>query len=341
MVFNQSCDVTPVPPKLFYSNWGRSGAGPRGEGNELTVVVMTAPCCWGVEKGVDPNQPGWERVLDEVSGAGYAGLELGPYGFLPPDAGRVSKAFAARGLHIAAGTIFDNLVDPASRARLLGDTAAICALITRLPAPERLPGQRFAAPYLTIMDFGTTDRDFDAGHPSRARRLTDDEWTGMVDNIRAIATLARDTYGVRAVIHPHAGGFIEFEDEIARIVADIPADLAGLCIDTGHTFYARMDPVKTLGRYADRVDYIHFKDIDAAVFDRVMGERIRFFEACAQGVMCPIGDGCIDYPAIRRLLDEIGYAGLVTVEQERDPRNANGTLHDVRRSRDYLKSAGF
>jgi inosose dehydratase len=102
-----------------------------------------------------------------------------------------------------------------------------------------------------------------------------------------------------------------------------------------------MDPVATLEKYADRLDYIHFKDIDIAVFQRVMGERIRFFEACAQGVMCPIGRGVIDYRAILNLLDRIGYEGFITVEQERDPLNAGGSLADVKASREYLKSVGF
>ena len=97
-----------------------------------------------------------------------------------------------------------------------------------------------------------------------------------------------------------------------------------------------MDPVETLEKYANRLDYIHFKDIDRAKFDEVMGRRIRFFEACGEGVMCPIGRGCIDYPAIRALLTRIGYAGFITVEQERDPRNAGGSLADVKASRDYL-----
>jgi inosose dehydratase len=72
-----------------------------------------------------------------------------------------------------------------------------------------------------------------------------------------------------------------------------------------------------------------------------MGERIRFFEACAQGVMCPIGRGIIDYPAIRSLLDRSGYSGYITVEQERDQRNAGGSLNDVKASREYLMSVGF
>ena len=93
--------------------------------------------------------------------------------------------------------------------------------------------------------------------------------------------------------------------------------------------------------YADRLDYIHFKDIDARVLADVMGRRIRFFEACAEGVMCPIGRGMIDYPAIRAALARIDYQGFITVEQERDPRNAGGSLADVKASRDYLRSVGF
>jgi inosose dehydratase len=92
---------------------------------------------------------------------------------------------------------------------------------------------------------------------------------------------------------------------------------------------------------AGRLDYIHFKDIDLAVFQQVMGERIKFFDACAKGVMCPIGKGVIDYPAIRRLLDEVNYHGYITIEQERDPRNSGGSLGDVMQSLDYLKSVGF
>ncbi len=191
------------------------------------------------------------------------------------------------------------------------------------------------------MDWGHDGRDDAAGHPDRAPRLTGEEWDGMVANIRAIADLARERHGVRAVVHPHAGGTIEFADEIECIAADMPPDTAGFCLDTGHAFYAGMDPAASLERHSDRLGYIHFKDIGLAVFRRMTGERIRFFEACAQGVMCPIGRGVIDYPAIHALLERIGYGGFIAVEQERDPLNAGGSLADVKASRDYLKGIGF
>lgn len=163
----------------------------------------------------------------------------------------------------------------------------------------------------------------------------------MVGHIRAIAELSWQTYGIRTVIHPHAGGHIEFADEIHQVMADILHEVAGLCIDTGHAHYAGMDPVATLRRYAHRIDYVHFKDIDQAVFDAVLAQRIRFFEACGEGVMCPIGQGVLNYREIQQSLADIGYQGYITVEQERDPRNKGSVMNDVKASRDFQRSVGF
>ena len=305
------------------------------------ITMTCAPCCWGVDDVKNPHLPPWEMVLDETAEAGFGGLELGPYGYMPLEIGRVSEALSERKLKIVAGTIFDDLVNPANRENLLRQTNEICALVTKLPKPETHRGQSFEAPYLTVMDWGHDERDYAAGHPERAPRLDAMAWRGMAENIRAIALLARSKYGVRAVIHPHAGGYIEFADELERIVADIAPDVAGLCLDTGHLAYAGMDPVETLRRYWERTDYIHFKDIDRAVFDHVMSARIRFFDACAKGVMSPIGRGSIDYPAIRSLLTELGYGGYITIEQERDPRNNGSVLDDLEASRAFLKRIGF
>jgi inosose dehydratase len=307
----------------------------------LPVTITCAPCCWGVDDVSNPHLPHWERVLDEAAEAGFGGPELGPYGYMPLDVARVGATLEARGLRIVAGTIFDDLVSPQNLESLLRQVNEICALITALPQPETHPGQHFPARYLTVMDWGHDERDFAAGHSDRAPRLDPEAWDGMVANVRAIAELSRDRYGVRATIHPHAGGYIEFEDELDRVVKDVPGEVAGLCLDTGHLDYSGMDPVKIIRHYGARTDYIHFKDIDDAKYADVMGRRLRFFDACAEGVMCPIGRGRIDYSGLRALLTEIGYGGYITIEQERDPRNTGSILADLAASRDFLRRTGF
>ena len=94
--------------------------------------------------------------------------------------------------------------------------------------------------------------------------------------------------GCDPVVHPHVGGYIEFEDEVERLVADTDLDL---CIDTGHFAYAGIDPVAAIERYADRLGHIHFKDIRPDVLARVDAEGLDFWEAIEAGVFCPIGEG--------------------------------------------------
>ena len=308
----------------------------------MSMNICGAPSCWGVDDPKNPYLPPWQRVLSEASQAGYRAIELGPWGYIPNDVDTVAAELEKNGLAIVVGTIFHDLVDPANQPSVLQAVDDICKLITD-PKMPKLPvheGQKWPTPYLTVMDWGHDERDFAAGHFDRAPRMNDEEWAAFVGNVRAVCDRA-NSWGVRPVIHPHAGTYIEFADDIERITCDIPYEVAGLCLDTGHLYYSGMDPVEYLKKYQDKLDYVHFKDVNEKVYREVLGEHIRFFDGCGKGAMCPIGTGALDYPAIKRTLEEIGYSGYITIEQERDPRNSDTSLRDVKRSVDYLKSVGY
>ena len=306
----------------------------------MTMSICGAPCCWGVDDVKNPYLPDWHTVLKEAGLAGYRAIELGPYGYLPIDVEQVSAELNKNNLAIVAGTIFNDLLSEDNYAEVLRQTDDICSLITKLPPLPRYDGQHFPAPYMTVMDWGHDERDYNAGHLDRAPRLSKEDWQRMMNHIKGISERAA-SYGVRAVIHPHAGGYIEFADEIEALLCDIPYETAGLCLDTGHLYYSGMDPVQWLKKCSDRLDYVHFKDVNATVYKQVLSEHIRFFEGCGKGSMCPIGNGCLDYPGIKKALEEIGYSGYITIEQERDPRNVATSLRDVKQSVTYLKSVGY
>jgi inosose dehydratase len=307
----------------------------------MSFSITCAPCCWGVDDPKNSYLPDWRRVLKEAGIAGYRGIELGPYGYLPLDVELIQQELDRNNLFIIAGTIFDNLVDPENLPSLKQQTRDICRIITKLKLAPVLEGQKYAVPYLVLIDWGHDERDYAAGHPDTAPRLPVNQWREMIKHIRELAKIAKAEFNVRSVIHNHAGGYIEFGDEIKTAVQDIPYSEAGLLLDTGHLSYAKLDPVKWLVDYASFLDYVHFKDVNEAIYKQVMGERIRFFDAVAKGVMCPIGKGRLDYNAIHSALVEIDYKGYITVEQERDPRNADGSLEDVTESLNFLKSIGF
>ena len=274
----------------------------------MSIQICGAPCCWGVDDPKNPYLPPWTRVLEEAGKAGYSAIELGPYGYLPIDAELVANELKKNGLAIVAGTIFHDLLDADNQESVLHAVDDICRLITdpKLPVLKTHDGQKFPTPYMTVMDWGHDERDYAAGHPDTAPRLSDEEWARFMGNVRAVCERA-NKWGVRPVIHPHAGGYIEFADEIAKVV----------------------------------LDYVHFKDVNETVYRQVLGERIRFFDGCGKGAMCPIGTGSLDYPAIKQALSDIGYSGYITIEQERDPRNSDTSLRDVKASVDYLKSVGY
>lgn len=308
----------------------------------MSMNICGAPCCWGVDDPKNPYLPPWQRVLREAGQAGYRAIELGPYGYLPLDTALVAAELEQNGLAIVAGTIFHDLLAPDNQASVLQAVDDICRLITdpALPKLPRHEGLKFPTPYMTVMDWGHDERDYAAGHSDTAPRLSPDEQARFLSNVRAVCERANE-YGVRPVIHPHAGGYIEFADEIEAVVREIPYEIAGLCLDTGHLYYSGMDPVEYLKKYADRLDYVHFKDVNETVYREVLGEHIRFFDGCGKGAMCPIGAGVLDYPGIQTALEEIGYSGYITIEQERDPRNSDTSLRDVKASVEYLKSVGY
>jgi inosose dehydratase len=93
--------------------------------------------------------------------------------------------------------------------------------------------------------------------------------------------------------------------------------------------------------YRDRCDYLHFKDVDAAVHGRVVAERIDFLAAVTAGVFTPLGRGVVDFPRLREALLRDDFDGAATVEQDVDPAVGPDPLGDAIRSLDYLRQVGL
>ena len=166
-------------------------------------------------------------------------------------------------------------------------------------------------------------------------------WTAFRNRIVTIAKMGAEVYGLTVSIHAHAGGFMEFEPELERLLNEVDAGLLKICFDTGHHSYAGYDPVAFMKRHLDRIAYIHFKDADPAVKAEAIRKRTDFYEACGQGIFCNLGKGDVNFQAVRRLLVEQGYAGWCTVEQDCDPTLDISPIADARANRDYLTSIGF
>jgi inosose dehydratase len=231
-------------------------------------------------------------------------MELGPVGYFPEDPETIRRLLSERNLQSAGSLIFDDFHDPEAGDRLLALADRVCAVIAAS-----------GGSILSLIDKPDDVRVATAGRPDAAPRLDDTARRVLFDQFVAVADLARRA-GVHPVVHPHVGGYVEFDDEIEQLVADTDLDL---CLDTGHLAYARMDPVTMLERHADRLAHVHFKDIRPEVLARVDDERLTFWEAIEAGIFCPIGEGLVDIAGVLAALDRIGYDGFATIEQDRVP----------------------
>lgn len=296
----------------------------------MSIRIGNAPCSWGVEFAQDERNPAWQTVLDECARAGYSGIELGPVGFMPEDPSQLGDALAERSLELIGGVVFRAFHDKSQWDDTWDGAVRTCKAL-----------KAHGAEHFVLIDSIAAQRAPTAGRASEAVQMSSDDWKAYVERIETVAKLGRDEYGLIPEIHPHAGGFMDFEPEIERLLDEVDPDLLKICIDTGHCTYAGFDPVAFMQRHMDRISYVHFKSTDAEIKNRAINNRTGFYEACGQGIFCNLADGEVDLPGVKHLLDTVGFSGWCTVEQDCDPLLDPDPEGDARLNREYLQSIGF
>jgi inosose dehydratase len=251
----------------------------------------------------------YAQVLDEIHATGYAGTELGDWGFMPTDPAELKAALAARALALVGGFVpiawslpdrIEHGREQALRtARLMRDAGAANA-------------------FVVLAD----DNGSDPRRTARAGRIRPDEgwsaaqWKDVGASMDRVAREIADETGLRCVFHPHAAGFVETPSEVERLMECTQPDLVELVLDTGHCRFGGGDPVETLRTYADRIGLVHFKDWHPERAAESAANEEDYFAAVARGVFCLLGEGAVDFQGVVDALREHGYAGWITVEQD-------------------------
>jgi inosose dehydratase len=296
----------------------------------MSIRIGNAPCSWGVEFAQDPRNPSWKTVLSDCAEAGYKGIELGPVGFMPEDPAILGDALAEHDLELIGGVVFRPYHDVTEWDDVLDGTHRTCKAL-----------KAHGAQHLVLIDSISPRRAPTAGRAAEAVQMDKAEWTAYRDRIAETARIGAEEYGLTVGIHAHAAGFMDFEPELERLLSEVDESILKICFDTGHHSYSGFDPVAFMKKHIDRISYMHFKDIDPAVKSDVIAKRTGFYDACGQGIFCNLGDGDVDFPAVRQVLLDANFQGWCTVEQDCDPTMDVTPMDDARANREYLESIGF
>ena len=294
------------------------------------IKIGNAPCSWGVEFADDPRNPAWRKVLQENAEAGYTGIELGPVGFMPEDPAVLGEALSEFNQELVGGVVFRPFHDASKWDEVLDATRRTCKALTA-----------HGAQHLVLIDSISERRAPTAGRADEAEQMDKAEWTAFRDRIAEVAKIGAEEFGLTVGIHAHAAGFMDFEPELERLLSEVDENILKICFDTGHHSYAGFDPVAFMQKYISRISYMHFKDIDPKVKAQVVANRTNFYTACGDGIFCNLGDGDVDFPAVRKILVDNNFDGWCTVEQDCDPTGDTSPIDDAKLNRRYLQSIGF
>jgi len=308
------------------------------------IRVANAPVSWGALEfeGFNQKPLTYDVVLDEIVETGYAGTELGDWGFMPTDPEVLRDELSRRGLALLGAFVPVRLRDPETLAAGIEHALRVARLLAAV-VPD---GDRRLGPFIVVADDNATDPDrtLHAGRISPEMALPDEEWAGYSGRAEAVARAVREATGLHSVFHPHSAGWVETPAETDRFLAETDPEILGIVFDTGHYLFGAGDEgpsvVEALDRWGDRIWYIHFKDNDRDLARRSREEGWDYFQALRAGIFSELGRGGVDFQAVVRWLNDHGYDGWVVVEQDVLP--GMGTPKEsARRNREFLASLGL
>jgi inosose dehydratase len=270
-------------------------------------LFASAPDSWGV---LDYPGPSWEqsyeKMLDEMTEAGYAGTELGPYGFFPADPEILGPQLKTRGLQLLGSFVPVQMGDPSASKAVIERIRKVGKLLSTL-----------GAPFLVLADDQSVERNkysgrvYDKGCPA----LTGEQWK-HVGRIVADAEKVAHEFGLDLVFHPHVATYVETPEECERFFDATSHTGIGLCLDTGHCVYGQGDCVKEAKKYKDKLRFVHIKDCDEKILQQARQKQWTFEEAIEHKVFTIIGKGSINFPAFFETLEQNDYSGWFVVEQD-------------------------
>ncbi len=270
-----------------------------------SLRFATAPVNWNNDDIPEwrPHVP-FPDILDRMREAGYTATEYGAN--FPSSPYTLRRELTQRSLVLCGAYQWLPLRDHDQLSR------QIDALELRL----RLL-QETACQHLIIADNMTPERVALAGQvpADGSRSLDRTHFQKMANGVALVAARVRP-YGLRVHVHNHVGTYVETPWEVAALAAVMDPNHADFCFDTGHYAYGGGDPVTFVRENANRIGYMHLKDVARDVLTNARRERQSFLDALRRVIFCRIGEGIVDIPAILRSLQTSSFDGWIVVEQD-------------------------
>jgi inosose dehydratase len=252
------------------------------------------------------------KAIEDISAVGFPGIQirsnvLAQFGSRP---GELRDILSRRHLTMVALSSGNVKYEPAVEQQVIA---------------EHVDHARFVRDvgglYLQVTDDRPKGRAITAADYTRAGRL-----------LTAIGRRTADL-GVTLGYHNHMGNLGEKPEEVDRILEAADSRYVKLELDVAHYVQGGGDPARAIRRYADRLLFLHIKDVESPRPDKPDDPRsYRWVE---------LGRGRVDLPAVFKALDEVKFRGWAIVELDSVPDNARTPKASAEINRKYLEDHGY
>jgi inosose dehydratase len=237
---------------------------------------------WVVKAG--KNSPRWADILSDIAASGFEGFEPFTTRTLPVnDENMAALETLAPKFNLRMSGIYwgDEFHKAEKFDALLKESHRFLGYL-----------KRFRSDRLIIGPPGPAVEDERASISNMARLMN------------AIGKVALEQYQIKVAVHPHVSGLIENPRQIDQLMEETDARYFNLAPDTAQVWMGGGDPVRVIGRYKNRVVYLHYKDLRA--YHRGLTSYL--------DNVVELGRGVIDFPAIHRILKSLNYKGWITID---------------------------
>jgi len=246
----------------------------------------------------DGNQANFHRALDEIALTGWDGLEFSgnwiadTYGRRP---GELRQLLAMHDLELSS-----SYFRPSYRRERREQDIELTRRVVGATAE--------AGGTILLID----------GGDQRPEGNTEDDYQRVAEVANLVGSMAKQA-GLKCCWHQHWGTMFEWAAPFDRLMALTDPDLVRFCPDSAQLMLGDFDVLATFQKYAKRIGFIHFKDLDVNHPWDVTGAHggpttwsdTGAYRVDSKWRFVELGRGRVDFPALLAVVREAGYDGWI------------------------------
>jgi inosose dehydratase len=159
------------------------------------------------------------------------------------------------------------------------------------------------------------------------RAITSADYARLGKLITEIGKRTADL-GISLGYHNHMGTLGQGPEEVDQILQAADPRYAKLELDVAHYLQGGGDPAKAIEKYADRLLFLHIKDVESLPASENSKRPFRFVE---------LGRGRVDLPAVFAATQKVNFRGWAIVELDAVPDKSRTPKECAEISKKYLE----